>query len=359
MTADLLDRSALSPATAASCSDGVTRRAFLAMTAGLAIAGCTDDDGESETAEATERRIEDLFGPLRLPEAPARIIAAEDVTLNNLLAMGVKPIGGFIFADSLIRHKSHLLPSGYVDLRGEGELDLERALSLDPDLLLSLGGTRSNPSFAANCARWKAAMPTFCYEYDFIYEEQVKNNVRELGRALDRPADANALIAKYDQRVRELRAAVIDAGFTDKTVSVIRVRDENTFAVRVGTLESIVFRAIGIPQPTGQQDPTKFQIELTSETLEALNESFALVVYADDDDARGGETSVTEEKLRDHPLWPRLTPVQEGRAVFLPPWNGADLPKAITIMDEIEQHVLPLGSSSSATATPTLTDGGS
>ncbi len=115
-------------------------------------------------------------------------------------------------------------------------------------------------------------MPTFCYQYDFIYEEQVKNNVRELGRALDRPADANALIAKYDQRVRELRAAVIDAGFKDKTAGVIRVRDENTFAVRVGTLESIVYRAVGIPQPAGQQDPTRFQIELTSETLEALNE---------------------------------------------------------------------------------------
>ncbi len=39
--------------------------------------------------------------------------------------------------------------------------------------------------------------------------------------------------------------------------------------------------------------------------------------------------------------------------MFLPPWNGADLPKAITIMDEIEQHVLLLASGGAATAAPT------
>jgi len=38
-----------------------------------------------------------------------------------------------------------LLDPGYVDLRSAGALDLEKVLSLKPDLLLSVGGSRSNP----------------------------------------------------------------------------------------------------------------------------------------------------------------------------------------------------------------------
>jgi iron complex transport system substrate-binding protein len=320
--------------------EAINRREFIsgALAAAL-LAACGQKP--SETPEETSRRVKDLFGTVTVPNRPERLIAGEDVTLNNMLVLGVKPVGGFIYADSLIRHTSHLLPADYVDLRAEGELNLEKALTLDPDLLIALGGTKENPRNQEACAKWRQAMPTFCYEYNFIYEEQIKNNVLELGRALNLENKAEAVISDFDDRVADMKRKVRDAGFTDKPVSVVRVLDANTYAIRIGTLESIVFRAIGIPQPEGQRDPLKFQVEISSENLEVLNESYALVVYADDDDFRGRQ-SVTQPVIRDHPVWQALTPVKEGRVVFLPPWNGADLPKALTIMDEIEEHLLPL-----------------
>ena len=323
--------------------EDLTRREFIsgAFAAALLIA-CGDDD---ETPDSAMRQLDDLFGPVALPSRPQRIIAGEDVTLNNMLAMGVKPIGGFIFADSLIRHTSHLLPEDYVDLRKEGQLDIEKALALDPDILISLGGTRSNPFLGENCEKWKALLPTFCYEYDFIFEEQIKNNVVELGEGLNMPDEAQELIQRFDERVADMKRKVTDAGFNDKFVTVVRVFDANNYGLRIGTLESVVFRAIGIPQPPGQDDPTQGQISISAENLGILNQSYALVVYADDDDFHGGRSSVTEDLLRDHAVWQSLTPVREGRAVFLPPWNGADIPKAMTILDEIEQFVLPLARS--------------
>ena len=36
--------------------------------------------------------------------------------------------------------------------------------------------------------------------------------------------------------------------------------------------------------------------------------------------------------------------MKENRVVFTMPWNGADWPKLHTILDEIEQLLLPLGS---------------
>ncbi len=327
--------------TDASTVEAINRREFISGTLAAALlAACGQNP--VETPDQTTRRVQDLFGSVTVPNRPRRLIAGEDVTLNNMLALGVKPVGGFIYADSLIRHTQHLLPDDYVDLRAEGDLNLEKALTLDPDLLIALGGTKDNPRNQQACEKWSQAMPTFCYEYDFIYEEQIKNNVLELGRALNLEDKARTVTADFDDRVAEMRRKVTDAGFTDKPVSVIRVLDANTYAIRIGTLESVVFRAIGIPQPEGQRDPLKFQVEISSENLEILNEAYALVVYADDDDFRGGQ-SVTQPVIRDHPVWQALTPVKENRVVFLPPWNGADLPKALTIMDEIEEFLLPLG----------------
>lgn len=323
--------------------DDVSRRGLLigAFTAAI-FASCGDDGDEAPPQDPVTRNLEDLFGPVTVPTRPQRLIAAEDVTLNNLLALGVKPVGGFIFADSLIRHTKHLMSPDYVDLRKDGQLDLEKALTLQPDMIVSLGGSRSNPRLAEACTAYKRAVPTFCYEYDFVYEEQIKNNILELAKAINLEEKAHKVIAAYDARVAGMKRNVTAAGFDDKPVSVIRVFNANEYAIRVGTLESIAFRAIGIPQPEGQRNPLDQQIRFSAENLSILNQSYALVIYADDDDVRGGRSSVTETMIQTQPLWQALTPVREGRLVFLPAWNGADMPKLMTILDEIEQYVLPL-----------------
>ncbi len=322
--------------------EALSRRELISTTllAAMLIA-CGQRQGADLRNEAP-RQLQDLFGPVTVPARPRRIIAGEDVTLNNLLALGVQPVGGFIYADSSIRHTEHLLNTEYVDLRKAGALDIEKALTLKPDLLVALGGTKEKPRNQESCTVWKQAIPTYCYEYDFIYEEQIKNNVLELGRALNLEEKAREVIARFDLRVTELRQQVTAVGFGDKPVSVVRVFDANAYAVRTGTLESVIFRAIGIPRPSGQQDPTRTQVDFSAENLSILNEAYALVVYADDDDFRGGQARVTETMIRTHPLWQGLTPVREGRVIFVQPWNGADILKAMTIMDEIEQHLLPL-----------------
>jgi iron complex transport system substrate-binding protein len=322
--------------------EALSRRELISTTLFAAMLIACKDGRRADVGQETPRQLQDVFGPVTLPARPQRIIAGEDVTLNNLLALGVQPVGGFIYADSGIRHTAHLLDKQYVDLRKAGALDLEKALTLKPDLLVALGGTREKPRNAESCAVWKQALPTFCYEYDFTYEEQIKNNVLELGRALNLDEEARAVIARFDQRVADLRQKVVAAGFNDKPVSVVRVFDANSYALRTGTLESMIFRAIGIPRPAGQQDPTRTQVDFSAENLNVLNEAYALVVYADDDDYRGGQARVTETMIRTHPLWQGLTPVRAGRVVFVQPWNGADILKAMTIMDEIEEHILPL-----------------
>jgi iron complex transport system substrate-binding protein len=320
----------------------LSRRELISTTLLAAMLIACGRDRGADGGQETPHHLQDVFGQVTVPGRPQRIIAGEDVTLNNLLAMGVQPVGGFIYADSGIRHTSHLLAKEYVDLRKASALDIEKALTLKPDLLVAVGGTKEKPRNAESCAVWKQVLPTICYEYDFVYEEQIKNNVLELGRALNLEAKAREVVDRFNRRVADLRQKVAVAGFNDKPVSVVRIFDANTYALRTGTLESVVFRAIGIPRPSGQQDPTRTQVDFSAENLSVLNEAYALVVYADDDDYRGGQARVTETMIRSHPLWQSLTPVRERRVVFVQPWNGADILKAMTIMDEIEVHLLPL-----------------
>lgn len=63
---------------------------------------------------------------------------------------------------------------------------------------------------------------------------------------------AEAVIVEFDHRVAGMKRKVTEAGFTDKPVS---------------------------------------RVEISAENLEVLNESYALVVYADDDDFRAASRS--------------------------------------------------------------------
>ncbi len=317
--------------------DSLTRRRLIKTGLALGLITILPACGGGNTTETgplssnTTLAVQDLFGTVSVPSRPEKVIAADDVTLGNMLALGVKPVGAGVNVNSLPGYLADQM-EGIADVTAEDGIDLEKVLALYVDLIVTFGGSKDKPFNQEECERYKQALPTFCYEYWFSTEEEIKRNLTEVARVLGRDAEARQVIQQYDQRVQELKAKVTQAGLNDKPVSVLRIMEGQDYSIRIGTSESIVFRDIGLPQPEGQRNPEDFAITLSLENLNILNQAHAVFVYVDDT-AKGQESAIF-----DTDVWKGLEPVKAGRVYTVNSgiWNSADMIGAMRIMDDIE-----------------------
>lgn len=330
-----------SPAEWEALIDSLTRRKLIKTGLALGMISILPACGGGNTTEtgplssSTTRTIQDLFGTVSVPSRPERVIAADSVTLGNMLALGVKPVGAGVNVNSLPGYLADQM-QGIADVTGEDDIDLEKVLALNADMIITFGGSTDDPFNQELCERYKRALPTFCYDYWYSTEEEIKRNLTEVARVLGRDAEARQVIQQYDQRVQDLKAKVEQAGLTDKPVSVIRISEGQDYSIRIGTSESIVFRAIGLRQPEGQRNPEDFSIEFSLENLNILNQAHAVFVYVDDN-AKGQESAIF-----DTVVWKGLEPVKAGRVYSVNSgiWNSSDLIGAMRIMDDIERLLI-------------------
>lgn len=337
--------------TASPLTDAEMERLIAAMTrrrvviAGVSAALAAAAPASLQAQEATPaamREVVDRTGPVTIPAQPQRVVVDGNSTLGNMIALGMKPIAAAMNPNSLPTFLADQI-EGVVDVRDASAeaIDIELALSLDPDLIITYWGSGGQGWNLENVERYKQALSaTFAYEQSYTYEEEIKQNLIEVARALNVEDRAAGVLAAYDARVAELRQAVLDVGFDDKPVTVVRIMSGDSLWIPFGTSESIVFRAIGIPQPEGQQSPEEFGIELSLERLDILNDAYALVIYVDDNAA------LTEEAILGNPIWQSVTPIREGRVIFVNSgiWNSIEIPGVMAIMDDVENLLLPLAS---------------
>jgi ABC-type Fe3+-hydroxamate transport system substrate-binding protein len=319
--------------------EAASRRALIAAALGAGLVVSTGTGARGQEASPTAmREIVDKIGSVAVPAHPQRVVVEGNSTLGNMLALGLKPIGASMNPNSLPTFLAEQI-DGITDVRGEIGIDIEKALTLNPDLIIALWGSGGSDWNIENVNRYKDALSaTFCYEQNYVYEEDLKQNLIDIAYALGVEDRANDVIAAFDRRVAELRQAVLDSGFDDKPVTVVRIFHDGSIFVPISTSESIIFRAIGIPQPEGQQDPKDNFLELSLERLDILNSAYALVIYIDDN------AEMTQEEMLSSDLWQSLTPIRENRVIFVSSgvWNSIELPGAMAIMDDIEHLLLPL-----------------
>jgi ABC-type Fe3+-hydroxamate transport system substrate-binding protein len=318
-----------------------TRRHMIVVSAAAALFASATATAAS-AQETSTREVEDMMGSVTFPLNPKRVIVDSSSTLGNMLAMRAKPIGTSVNPNSVPTYLADLT-DGIADVTGEDGIDLEKALALNPDLVIAVWGSDGEGWNQENCQLYKQAVATYAYEHNYVYEEDLKLNVRDVALVLNMEAAGEQVVAEFDRRLADLRQKVVDAGFEDKPITVVRVFEDGNYSIRIGTSESIVFRAVGIPQPPDQQNPEDFAINLSLERLDVLNQAYAVVVYLDDN------AELTKDDILNNEVWQALTPVRERRIVFVNSgiWNSIEILGALAIMDDIESLILPLAAEAS------------
>ncbi|MGH8918806.1 MAG: ABC transporter substrate-binding protein, partial [Actinomycetes bacterium] len=219
--------------------------------------------------------------------------------LDSVLALGVTPVGA-VRADAVSGLQPYLADRAEdVTMVGTNiEPNLEAIASLRPDLILS------------NKVRHEALYDKFSGIAPTVFAEKVgvawKENFRLAGDALGKRAEADQILADYEQKAKQVGRQFGDPGALQ--VSMLRFTPTNIRLYGQASFIGTILRDAGFARPRSQQVDKTF-IEISPEQV--VQADGDLLFYAELGNAE-------QDKVTGGPLWPRLRAVSDGRAHEVP-----------------------------------------
>jgi ferric hydroxamate transport system substrate-binding protein len=205
--------------------------ALAALAAALALAACGsgDDGGGGESGSsgggAGPVAITDDTGKRVELDRPARrVVAIEWEAAENVLALGVDPVGvgdREIYRDWVAAGED--LPESTKSVGTRGEASLERIAALEPDLIVA-----GRDGVAGSRAKMERIAPVAVFDIapkpgdDATEWERMRAEVERLGVLLDRRDEATGLLARLDRTLAEQAERVEKAGAKGDTVAIVQ-----------------------------------------------------------------------------------------------------------------------------------------
>jgi ABC-type Fe3+-hydroxamate transport system substrate-binding protein len=307
---------------------GVIAAVVVAASVGVAFAamsmnGSTVTDTASTNSSDNTRVIKHVMGETEITGTPERIVALDWSASENLLTMGIQPVG---VAD-LAGMKQYLRPEGLppeiVDVGTGAEPNLEKIAALEPDLIFVETFTPANVydqlSDIAPTVMYSNAPPTEgspthleSLEQNIILVAEAAN-VREKGVEL-----VERLHNKYDEAAQKLEAASLkgakvvfaaaDPPYGDYSFSTLRLFDSTFFTPQILSrmgLETAVTEKYGL-ENQGMK-------VVGIEGLAAVDGPDVHLFYMH---AAGQDPF--ESEWKDNPVWTNLEIAKSGKAYPLP-----------------------------------------
>ncbi len=223
--------------TAVRLTTSPSRRGLLTGTGAVALlAACGSGDGASTPtgavtaagstpAQATTATVEHALGTAEVPVDPRRIaVVGRRGTFAILLDLGLEPVGA-LDATFVLGQPFHPLVQEEADAAGTQPIALadagpsvEQVAGLTPDLIIGAAVDLEDVY-----PELQAIAPTVGIDWDFV---DPLANVRAVGAAVGRAAEAEEMAAAFDAEVEERAAEVAASG----TVSIGTVSIAGLFA---------------------------------------------------------------------------------------------------------------------------------
>lgn len=288
-------------------------------------------------SEAESVQVEHAMGTTEVPCTPQRVITLGQGQTDSTLALGVEPVG---IVEPWTDEFYDYLPDVVHNIKivgSELEPDLEAIAALEPDVIL--GSKLRHEQIYGQLAE---IAPT-------VFSETIgrtwKGNVSLWAKALCRPEEGERVLSEWDERATAFREELGE--LSDTTVSLIRFMPDEVRIYLTGFPGSVL-REAGLERPEAQQvDDWEASEQLTAISQERIPEMDGEVIFVMTSDWRPeGGTVELKEEWTSHPLWQKLTAVQNG-AVFgvnEEHWNlGGGILAANATLDDLEQHFLEPG----------------
>ncbi|MEX2981804.1 ABC transporter substrate-binding protein [Streptomyces sp. C36] len=243
------------------------------------------------------RTVTHALGRTEIKEAPKRVVVLDVGELDNVVSLGIKPVG---WAPS---EGSQDIPEYLKKDVGEpksvgtiNNLNLEAVNELKPDLILG-SKLRAEKNYKDLS---KIAPTVFSIRPGFTWKENYLLNAA----ALDRTAEAKKQLEAYETKAKKLGA---DLGEKKPTISMVRYLPQFTRLYARQSFIGTVLEDAGLPRPKIQQ-ADKLAVEISPENIDKADGDWIFTgVYGDPDKTK-------RNAAEDNPLWKNLQAVKDGHA---------------------------------------------
>lgn len=272
------------------------------------------------------RTIEHAMGETVLESRPERVVVLDVGELDNVVSLGIKPVG---LAPT---EGSPELPSYLKKDAGNpanigtiNNLNLEAIAGLKPDLIL---GSRLRAADKYDELS-KIAPTVFSIRPGFTWKENYLLNAA----ALDRTAEAKAKLTAYDAKVKELDTKL---GADKPTVSMVRYLPDGVIRLYANaSFIGTILKDAGIPRPKNQ-DIEDLAAEVSAENIDQADADYIFTgVYGD-------AKATDKSRAQGNPLWKNLKAVKAGHAYDVPDetwYLGLGVTAADQVLADLEKHL--------------------
>ena len=274
------------------------------------------------------RTIKHAMGETKLEKKPERVIVLDTGELDNVVALGIKPVG-IAYTDG-----SPTMPSYIGDKGGTPEnvgttnnLNLEAITKLNPDLILG-----SQLRAEALYPKLSAIAPTvFSVRPGYVWKENFLLNAA----ALDRQADAAKMLEDYTNNATETVTSIEKKLGVRPTVTALRFMPGRIRLYAKKSFIGTILIDAKIPQPSPSQ-VDDLAAEVSAEQIGKADADF--VLYS----TYGDPAKTATASVVGGPLWNGLNAVKAGKAkpvldetYFL----GLGVLAANVVLDDLKKQV--------------------
>ncbi|MGN7411971.1 ABC transporter substrate-binding protein [Paenibacillus sp. SAF-068] len=254
------------------------------------------------TAQPETRTVSTLRGDVVIPANPQRV--ASDQYMGYLLKLGIIPVGvrTFMLNESWIE-KSNIpadVIAGIEDLGGEFPMNLEKLVSLEPDLIIG--------SIDKNIEDYeKIATTVFLPYWEGETTSGPLEKLRRIAGVFGKEKEAETWITTYEEKVEEAKNRIDGIIKDGETVSIVQIGNKAMYVMGAdgGNYgSSTIYEMLKLP-PTQQALEMKEGFENIS--LEVLPEYMGdhIFVY--------GSGDADADEVLNSEVWKHLPAVQKGQ----------------------------------------------
>ncbi|HET6857133.1 MAG TPA: iron-siderophore ABC transporter substrate-binding protein [Streptomyces sp.] len=272
------------------------------------------------------RTVTHAMGQTVVKTAPKRVVVLDVGELDNVVSLGVKPVGyAPTEGDDGIPAYLKKAAGAPKSVGTINSLNLEAIAALKPDLILG-----SQLRAADKYKELSTIAPTvFAIRPGFTWKQNYALNAA----ALDKSAEAKAKLDAYDAKAAKLGA---DIGGKKPTVSMVRYMPGKIRLYARASFIGTILDDAGLPRPKNQQ-VEDLAAEISPEKIDDADADWIFTgVYGD-------PKATNQDKAEDNALWKNLGAVKNGHAKDVPDetwYLGLGVTAADEVLDDLRGHLV-------------------
>ncbi|MBD2435884.1 iron-siderophore ABC transporter substrate-binding protein [Nostoc sp. FACHB-110] len=278
------------------------------------------------------RYIKHELGETCIPLHPQRIVVTDIDSLESLVALGLKPIATTV--PNRVGHKESIFKGkidGITYLGSESQINLEKVVQLNPDLILGLWISPQDYQLFSQIA------PTVSFSFS---ETGWKIIFQQIAQVLDKRQDAEKLIEQYQQRVEKLKLEFAQK-LGKPEICIMRFYTDLKFTQFLNKLSFPVsiLDELNLSIPLAQMQVSNSRVSYDNVSLERVDllEAYAMFIAVDP----GAEANL--QKYQNNPLWQTLNVVKQNRVYTVDSgyWIFGTILSANAVLDDLVKYLLP------------------